>query len=60
MANQNSPVTVYKAVAKNIYFDGTSYRVRVVSNGKKYSQYFGNQRSAVVFRNRILNQAAKA
>lgn len=46
--------TTYEAVSNNIYFDGTSYRVRVSKNGNKFSKNFSSKRKAVTYRNQIL------
>jgi len=45
----------YEAVSKNIYFDGTSYRVRVSVNGTKHSKNFTSKRNAIQYRNQLLN-----
>ena len=47
--------TPYQAVSKNIYYDGTSYRVRVTVNGTKYSKNFSSKRNATIYRNQLLN-----
>lgn len=52
-----TPLTVYQPVAKNIYFDGASYRVRLIVNGQRYSKNLATKRSAVVYRNSILRSA---
>jgi len=49
------PKTPYQAVSKNIYYDGTSYRVRVTVNGTKYSKNFSSKRNATIYRNQLLN-----
>ena len=49
-------VTTYVPVSDNIYHDGSSYRVRVSINGKKYSKNFSNKRKAVTFRNELLGR----
>lgn len=46
-------VTTYVPVSDNIYHDGSSYRVRVSVNGKKYSKNFSNKRKAVSYRNEL-------
>lgn len=46
-------VTTYVPVSDNIYHDGSSYRVRVSINGKKYSKNFSNKRKAVSYRNEL-------
>jgi hypothetical protein len=40
---------------KNIYKTETSYRVRVMKNGKKYSKNCEKCKDAISFRNEILN-----
>jgi hypothetical protein len=49
-------VTTYVPVSDNIYHDGSSYRVRVSINGKKYSKNFSNKRKAVSYRNELLGR----
>jgi hypothetical protein len=44
-----------KHVLKNIYKTETSYRVRVMKNGKKYSKNCEKCKDAISFRNEILN-----
>jgi hypothetical protein len=48
--------TTYQAVTSNIYFDGTSYRVRVSKNGVKFSKNFTSKRKAVTYRNELLDK----
>lgn len=45
--------TTYQAVSKNIYYDGSSYRVRVSVDGVKYSKNFPSKRAATVYRNQL-------
>lgn len=52
-----APLTVYQAVGPNIYFDGTSYRVRMIINGQRYSQNLSSKRKAVQYRNSLLKSA---
>lgn len=47
--------TKYTAVSNNIYFDGSSYRVRVTVNGEKYSKNFSSRKQAVAYRNQLLS-----
>lgn len=47
--------TTYVPVSKNVYFDGTSYRVRVSIDGEKYSKNFSNKKQAVSYRNQLLS-----
>lgn len=49
--------TTYVAVSNNVYFDGSSYRVRVSVAGTKYSKNFSSKRSAIQFRNQLLATA---
>ena len=46
--------TTYVAVTNNVYFDGSSYRVRASVNGSKVSKNFSNKRTAITFRNQLL------
>lgn len=54
---KSAPLTVYQPVGPNIYFDGTSYRVRVIVNGQRYSKNLTSKRAAVQYRNSILKTA---
>jgi len=45
--------TTYRAVAKNIYHDGYSYRTRVTINGECNSMNFTSKKSAIAFRNTL-------
>jgi hypothetical protein len=55
-STRRQTVTTYVPVSDNIYHDGSSYRVRVSINGKKYSKNFSNKRKAVSFRNELLGR----
>jgi hypothetical protein len=55
-STRRQTVTTYVPVSDNIYHDGSSYRVRVSINGKKYSKNFSNKRKAVTFRNELLSK----
>jgi hypothetical protein len=46
--------TTYVPVSNNVYFDGSSYRVRASVNGTKISKNFSNKRTAITFRNQLL------
>jgi hypothetical protein len=46
--------TTYEAVSNNIYYDGSSYRVRVSVKGVKHSKNFPSKRAAVVYRNQLM------
>jgi hypothetical protein len=48
--------TTYRAVGPNIYFDGTSYRVRVIKDGTKFSKNLSSKRKAVQYRNEIMGR----
>jgi hypothetical protein len=52
-----TPLTVYRSVGKNIYYDGTSYRVRVIVGGNRYSKNLTSKRAAVMYRNSLLKTA---
>jgi hypothetical protein len=54
---KSTPLTVYQSVGPNIYFDGTSYRVRVIVNGQRYSKNLTSKRAAVQYRNSLLKTA---
>ena len=51
---RRTPVTTYVPVSNNIYFDGTSYRVRVINQGVRTSRNFSSKRAAVTFRNKLM------
>jgi SHS2 domain-containing protein len=55
-STRRQTVTTYVPVSDNIYHDGSSYRVRVSINGKKYSKNFSNKRKAVTYRNELLGK----
>ena len=46
--------TKYTAVSNNIYFDGSSYRVRVSVDGTKFSKNFSSRKQAIAYRNQLL------
>ena len=54
---KSTPLTVYQSVGPNIYFDGTSYRVRVIVNGQRYSKNLTSKKAAVQYRNSLLKTA---
>lgn len=54
---QSTPLTAYTSVGPNIYFDGTSYRVRMILNGERYSKNLSSKRAAVMYRNSLLRTA---
>lgn len=45
----------YEPVSNNIYYDGTSYRVRVSVNGEKYSKNFSSKKQAFAYRKSLLS-----
>ena len=45
----------YVPVSNNIYYDGTSYRVRVSVNGEKYSKNFSSKKQAFAYRKSLLS-----
>lgn len=51
---RKTPVTHYEAVSHNVYFDGTSYRVRAVIDGTKHSKNLSSKRKALKYRNELL------
>lgn len=51
---RRSPKTTYVTVSSNVYFDGSSYRVRASVNGTKYSKNFSSKRNAITYRNQLL------
>jgi hypothetical protein len=54
---RKAPLTVYQSVGPNIYFDGTSYRVRMIVNGERFSKNLTSKRAAVQYRNSLLKTA---
>lgn len=55
--NQTRTKTTYVAVSNNVYFDGTSYRVRVTLGGTKHSKNLSSKRAAIQYRNQLLASA---
>lgn len=49
-----TPVTTYVPVSHHIYYDGSSYRVRVSVEGTRYSQNFSSKKKAFAFRKSLL------
>lgn len=47
--------TTYEPVSNNIYFDGTSYRVRATVNGEKFSKNFTSKKQAFAYRKSLLS-----
>jgi hypothetical protein len=52
---KKSSLTVYEPVSHHIYYDGSSYRVRAVRNGVKFSQCFTSKKKAFEFRKSVLS-----
>lgn len=46
--------TTYVPVSSNVYYDGSSYRVRVSVSGTKYSKNFSSKKQAIAYRNQLL------
>jgi len=42
----------YLPITDHIYFDGHSFRVRFMKNGKKHSRNFKTKKSALNFKNK--------
>lgn len=55
--SRRTPKTTYVAVSSNVYFDGSSYRVRASVNGTKHSKNFSSKRNAIAYRNQLLKTA---
>jgi hypothetical protein len=51
---KNVRKTSYRPVTNNIYYDGTSYRVRVSRDGEKHSRNFETKKAAITYRNSLL------
>lgn len=54
-ATKTRSTTIYVPVSNNIYYDGTSYRVRVSVNGEKYSKNFSSKKQAFAYRKSLLS-----
>jgi len=48
-----TPKTTYNAIAKNVYFDGHSYRTRVTIGGVCNSRNFSSKTAAIRWRNEV-------
>ena len=57
-ARRATPKTIYVPVAQNVYYDGSSYRVRMTMNGTRVSKNFGSKKNAITYRNQMAKQAA--
>jgi hypothetical protein len=53
----SAPLTIYQSIGPNIYFDGNSYRVRVIVNGTRFSKSLSSKRKAVQYRNSLMKNA---
>jgi hypothetical protein len=54
LAKRRHSVTIYVKVAKNVYYDGTSYRVRVTNDYERTSKNFRKLHKALKFRDKLL------
>lgn len=54
---RRTPKTTYVPVSSNVYYDGSSYRVRASVNGTRISKNFGSKRNAISYRNQLLKTA---
>lgn len=46
----------YRQVGKNVYYNGSSYRVRVSVNGIRMSKNFTTKKDALAYRRQLLEQ----
>ncbi len=46
----------YEFISDNVYYDGTSYRVRVSVNGNRISKNFSSKKAALAFRKLMLKE----
>jgi hypothetical protein len=56
-AKARTPKTVYVSIGSNVYYDGSSYRVRMTLDGTRVSKNFGSKRNAISYRNQLLKTA---
>ena len=56
-AKARTPKTVYVSIGSNVYYDGSSYRVRMTMDGTRISKNFGSKKNALSYRNQLLKQA---
>lgn len=54
---KSAPLTTYRSVGPNIYFDGTSYRVRMIVNGESFSKNLSSKKEALKYRSRLAKTA---
>lgn len=53
LSKRRYSITIYVPVAQNIYYDGTSYRVRVSNDYVRTSKNFRSIKEAIKFRNEL-------
>ena len=56
-ARRKTPKTIYVPVSTNVFYDGSSYRVRMTLDGSRVSKNFGSKRNAISYRNQLLKTA---
>jgi len=52
----NKRTGTYEFISDNVYYDGTSYRVRVSVNGSRVSKNFSSKKAALAFRKLMLKE----
>jgi hypothetical protein len=52
----NKRTGTYEFISDNVYYDGTSYRVRVSVNGTRVSKNFSSKKAALAFRKLMLKE----
>lgn len=52
----NKRTGTYEFISDNVYYDGTSYRVRVSVNGNRVSKNFSSKKAALAFRKLMLKE----
>ena len=57
-ATRTTAKTIYVSIGSNVYYDGSSYRVRMTVGGNRISKNFGSKRNAIAYRNQMAKQAA--
>lgn len=55
-AFKRNTVSVYAPITKNVYFDGSSYRVRVTKDYNRTSVNFPKIKDAIKFRDKLLSK----
>jgi len=53
-SNKHHPVTTYVPVSHHIYYDGFSFRVRVIKDGESISVSTSDKRKALKLRDKLL------